>query len=416
MRCALRASLLCVLLFQLCLIAYIVMKNQSHPKWTAHPAVHVGYIVSILDNLKEYHTRSKLLVNAPGNNIILKYPDFKYTIPHFISVEDEDMFKHHHDDDLNTNRDYDHLTGIIHTENFSKSAISSECGWTRLLHENSNSNQPIKNIPRYDVIRQNSNGPMRDRDILVPLFVPQGYTYQHFIDGVLPKLMQIRPILHLRHLKFILEYPPRRDHAIVWQILLKLGIQRSRIIYKSELQEFNELPLLLDTCVTPPIHPILLNIARDSIGINNHEYIDYVILISRIGSHNPGRRIINKRETVHFLKERFPKNFFVFKGSTDLDKHASLFARTKLMIGVHGAGLYNMLLCNSKTTILEIMPIDKGSLLPNLSTDIFWKMASSIGQNYWRIYVERIDSHSNVNIPLKTMIKFLSLANITNKN
>ncbi len=56
----------------------------------------------------------------------------------------------------------------------SLSSYTLDCGWQTEL-------QDFTRISEWSY----SEG-----DIIIPLFVPEGYTFQHFIDGVLPKIIQ----------------------------------------------------------------------------------------------------------------------------------------------------------------------------------------------------------------------------------
>lgn len=93
---------------------------------------------------------------------------------------------------------------------------------------------------------------------LCPLLVPDGHTFQHFVDGVLPKLIQLlteAPRLAAGVDQFVV-YRPR--DSIIYDLLERVGITRQRLmlVRRESLQSLQALNVV-DTCVTPALHPRL---------------------------------------------------------------------------------------------------------------------------------------------------------------
>ena len=98
---------------------------------------------------------------------------------------------------------------------------------------------------------------------LCPLLVPDGQTFQHFVDGVLPKLVQLltaAPRVADAVDSFVV-YRPR--DAVIFELLERVGVGRDRLTLVSpgdaprSLQVFAAARRVVDTCVTPPVHPRL---------------------------------------------------------------------------------------------------------------------------------------------------------------
>ena len=116
---------------------------------------------------------------------------------------------------------------------------------------------------------------------LCPLLVPDGQTFQHFVDGVLPKLIQLLGVvgrslvsvnktsqcddIKAYNLEYLL-YRPR--DRIIYEILEQLGISRPQMRfvpppdYEKPQESIIRSKRLIDTCVTPAVHPILWRRAR----------------------------------------------------------------------------------------------------------------------------------------------------------
>ena len=123
---------------------------------------------------------------------------------------------------------------------------------------------------------------LNNLSITVPLLVPESSAFQHFIDGVLPKLVQISPLLTQNNVNFVL-YKPR--DSIIYDILHKLGIARSRIIFLEGGVFSANTNVQLNTCITPPTHPVHMKIARELLGVKENCAISKrnhcVILLTR---------------------------------------------------------------------------------------------------------------------------------------
>ena len=144
---------------------------------------------------------------------------------------------------------------------------------------------------------------------------------------------------------------------IVYEMLMKLNVTCDKIIFTtyvvSEVQ--------INTCIAPPIHPTLWQKLRKQLGAPEHLSVRMrdarVVLLTRAGSYNAGRYMINYDVVVSYLHTRYGDTFHIFEGPYSLAKSIELFSNTRLMIGVHGGALYNMNFAPIDTHILEILPV-----------------------------------------------------------
>ena len=239
---------------------------------------------------------------------------------------------------------------------------------------------------------------------LSPLLVPEGGSFQHFVDGVLPKLVQARDVLLAANVTILLHPPGGR---IIRQMLSRLGFSDSIVLeyyggyYTSDHQ--------INTCVTPPYHRALWDKARLLLGVDDrlqNEATSVVILMLRTRSLKEGRRIVNLNELIQVMRARYGARLHVFYGENDLSRAKALFSRAKLMVGVHGGAFYNMLFAPLNTTVIEIMPtLESGTVLPSYAAhSVFWKLALSMGHTYWRLVENPLTSEGNVSVNLTRLV------------
>ena len=109
------------------------------------------------------------------------------------------------------------------------------------------------------VLKARDISPWRWFRSLVPIIVPDGGTFQHFLDGALPKIIQALEYIQRPQVRLLM---PRIRDSIKYEILKKLNISRRNIVTYSVGADY-----LVYTCVTPPIHPLLWQKARSLLGV-----------------------------------------------------------------------------------------------------------------------------------------------------
>ena len=336
-----------------------------------------------------------IAADEPSQAVIFEYPAFEMAIPRFVSSKGKELFlknmDNHH---FMTVENIVERTGIIKLIANGTANVKIDCGWTSNLTE--------------FVVHQNDSKTEKEQNtihtsILIPLFVPNGDSFQHFLDGVLPKLIQITPVLRMDGVKLALF---DTYNEVVQDIIYALGIHDRQIIMVSPMDGVRlTSTLMINTCITPALHPILWKTAQQLIGVPAEKAVPidkaYVILLTRAKSNNPGRKIVNSMEVVKFLRIRYGDRLVIFRGGYSLRESINLFSKARLLIGVHGGAFYNVNFCTAHTSIVEFMPTLANGTVPNgLAHTITWRMATALGQDYWRIPYTPLGQHADARIEL----------------
>ena len=222
--------------------------------------------------------------------------------------------------------------------------------------------------------------------ILVPLLNRDGSTFQHFTDGTLHRIVQILPLIQNRTVKLLIRRP--RD-SILYDILKRLRISSDQLVYR--LAEFQYgADLMIHSCIPETLHPALWQEARRLIGVPKTLSVPYkkafVIIITRDGCVNCGRRILNWKEIISMLETRYGSDVIkVFKGPQTLDGSLEIFGNSRIILGPHGGGLYNMNFAPHGTTVIEFMPTKEDGNTDISGHQIFWKVANVLYHDYWRV-------------------------------
>ena len=317
----------------------------------------------------------------------LVYPDFNVTEPKFINSENKLLFYKYQ-----PNRERigvptkDQLLGEIVTIRKGTFTMPHDCGY-----------------------RSNVSHVLKARDILpgrwfrslVPMIVPDGGTFQHFLDGTLPKIIQALDYIQRPQVRLLM---PRIRDSIIYEIMEKLNISRGKIVSYSGSVGAD---YLVYTCVTPPIHPLLWQKARSFLGVPDKLVIPRthanVVIITRKGCFNCGRILLNKDHLKTRLENKYTQSSVIeFQGPLNLTESISLFGSASVIIGVHGGGLYNINFCPSNTTVIEIIPTRPDGTVIAAAHQIFWLQSILLDHDYWRIPTtpDNVKGDVNVNITL----------------
>ena len=306
----------------------------------------------------------------------MEYPDFQYNEPIFLSSFDRQLFHKSKSKNYLGFQPPEKLVGKIWILVNGYTHKKTNCGWKSNIHDFSKNK--VSKI----------SGLQKDT-IYVPMFVPEGYTFQHFMDGVLPKLMQIQAVLNWTNIKLLFRNAIWSNAPIILDILKALGVTKDRIVVRVE----TVVPIMFNTCVTPPVHPFLWQKVRRILGGAETLPVSYetasVILLTRAGSRNGGRKMLNQKELEAHLRKRYRSKLVIFKGGYGLEAARSMFSSASIVIGVHGGAFYNIYFCPRKTSIIEIIPIKQdGVSMPTRTPafDIFWRTADMLGMDYYRIF------------------------------
>lgn len=340
-------------------------------------------------------------INASVGKIV--YEMFSIREPFFISEEDRTVFLANVENVKTLGEQpTDQLQGGINVIENGTAHSDFECGWRTQPDVFKTPGKVKVKLKRYQ----------RKYHALAPLLVPQSNTFQHFLDGVVPKIIQGGKLLQHQNVTVLLFRPWDR---IVEEMLEKLGIRSANVEYYDGGAYWAK--YIINICNTPPIHPLLWSQARLQLGaFENLQSSSYhqawVVFLVRTKARNGGRHIVNQQEVTSFLEARYGAKARVYTGSRHLNETVEFFGSARIVIGVHGGAFYNMNFCPKQTAFVEIMPTNftTGDPVPQgLAHTIIWKMAQLLQQPYWRLHERPLSNQGNVKIDLDKLARVLDI-------
>ena len=247
---------------------------------------------------------------------------------------------------------------------------------------------------------------------MIYLTVPEGLSFQHFLDGVVPKLVQLREIIQTEKDAIYV-----MDHGILdkmpQKLLMRLGINLS------QLKSINEVPWtgsiahvkkLILACQVPPLHPQLWRKAQEMFDLPwlNPEWKQtrhIVLYLSRNeGTRNSGRQVVNENVLLSTIKPIIEeKNYelviFNSKEFGNLDVLFSFLANVDVIMGPHGGAFYNMLFMRRETTVIEFTPSNPSfHSIYNAVHMIVYLQAALLGNNYYNVMATPANGNMNVDV------------------
>jgi hypothetical protein len=229
------------------------------------------------------------------------------------------------------------------------------------------------------------------------------FNFAHWLMDCLPKLALLESLDSdiKQNLNYII---PGNSPAYITDSLELLGIQRKQII---KIEERNiTVDRLVLCCASErsgrPQKAHLLSI-RDKlfsavVRRDSQQKATKRVYISRSES---SRKIMNEHDLLPILVSH---NFeIVYCESLSLAEQISLFSEANVILGAHGAGIYNQIFCNSGATVIEIYNKD------------YWhhssrNIASFMGHKHWHIFGDNINDNWQTWVDPSKLAKILSLA------
>ncbi|UJR38614.1 hypothetical protein I4U23_031279 [Adineta vaga] len=265
--------------------------------------------------------------------------------------------------------------------------------------------------------------------------VPDGWAFQHFLDGIGPKLSHSFTYLNkIPDAKVLILRGARFDRSVkeIWEML---GVEES-----SRLVHYNGgtrvgAHFLINPCRTPGIHPRLWHNARKMYwSISNvtkttddQSKRKNFIYIQRTSTNaaNGARLILNDDSFTDLLKKYCEKNSLNYiqydhsKDSNHIRYRIELFYNARYIIGVHSGALSNMNFAQSGTTLIEIMPFRAATSSLPMTCSMFnprdlkacagyilYTQSQLLNQTYW-ILPTVVNNDGNMNINLTRVEKLL---------
>jgi lipopolysaccharide biosynthesis glycosyltransferase len=222
------------------------------------------------DHIKE----TQVLHEANAVRIILQYKPYKLEYPHFVSlVHETEMMENRGKrgphplypthEILSVAAEPEQLVGEIKIiSNGQYSGAFDDCGYkskyTRFGPYNKKSPKHFK--------------------VLVPLLVPGSNSFQHFVDGLLPKLIQAWNVLQ-QYPDAVIGLNPTIASRVIVALLNKLGFKQSQFVNIGTGTVTADTLIL--ACKCPPLHPGLWTKARSLLGTNRTERGRNIIFLDR---------------------------------------------------------------------------------------------------------------------------------------
>ena len=249
-------------------------------------------------------------------------------------------------------------------------------------------------------------------ETVVVLVVPQGLSFQHFMDGVVPKLVQLQEVipqepnaLYVMDKSFLDPMPLK--------LLARLGIRESQIRDPSEMNYRNgylRAKKLVLACQVPPLHPQLWRDAQKLFrlpwlepGWRQQRHI--VLYLSRSkGTRNAGRNVVNEGELLEAIRplvEAKKYEFVVFDSHKygTVDALFEFLANVDVIMGPHGGAFYNMIFMRRGTTVIEFMPRSPSFHSTAEAVHlIFYLQASLLGDKYYSVVSGGSGSNRDVDV------------------
>ena len=214
-----------------------------------------------------------------------------------------------------------------------------------------------------------------------------GTNYYHFFTECLSRLVGMRKLLLENPSLPLLLPKPQRATAFIQETLDLLALPNP-LIYQEEpgylcadhLYTVDWVPVPEDTKPDTETKPpaSLLRIVRRVMNSKISSSTlpsSRVIYISRGSAAN--RQIINEQRLIDAVNSSLPPKFelHIFTGPFHLNRTIELFSRATLVIGIHGAGLTNMIFMPPGSMVLELA-------LPEPCFRDYLHLAAALGHDY----------------------------------
>ena len=257
---------------------------------------------------------------------------------------------------------------------------SAECGWKSPLRPS-----------QYEAAAET---PLWSGAATIPkvalILVPFCGVYQHFVDGVLPKIAQSWPAI--KEYPVLFDFMKKTEKGVreVMEDILGMTLV-TEPQYDAWVAQGTVALSFAHVCRAPGIHPQLWRRAR-SIVLSNarldqlpplagHQTVAYFVRNTKMATN--GRNIANEKQLIDALQALLGAKLQLI--SYDKTQHVRdqmhMVSNKKLLVAGHGGALYNHYWAPLDATVVEIAQL---SSHPNMK-DIFWKSIAAMGQKYVRI-------------------------------
>ena len=236
-------------------------------------------------------------------------------------------------------------------------------------------------------------------EVVCPVMAPNSAFWQHFIDAALPKLLHALPTI--QKLDAVVLVRKARDPIIV-------SILDSLPIRWRECTANEPAAVVIDPCNAPKLHPVLWQRMRKVVTSAilpdpDAPAVD-VALIVRGKTRNGGRMLLNLDALVGALQAKYTVAV-VDPATMPMARVVGLVQRCRVILGVHGGGMFNMLFSPPNVSVVEMAPYRGASNFLRHPGGMVYIFASLLGNPFTRIMVE--SRNSDVEAPLEKVLAVL---------
>lgn len=244
--------------------------------------------------------------------------------------------------------------------------------------------------------------PTDDR-MYVPLDVPQGAYYPHFVDGVMPKL--VYALIQRKDEQGVLVYIPpgyksRDTETLLAQMNVELTHQPASTAFAT----------VIWACNTPQLTPAQAEYLRDMLRGENwyarHPPPTLPIRGTRaprlvwLSRNSPtvrnGRKLPNEDECLQAIRS-LKWDITIIVGEETLAERQTAISNADLLVGEHGGAFYHLLWLPPHASVIELHGTRRYSII--------WTLAQSLGHPYYRV-----DREHGTNADINELRRVLMLA------
>ena len=219
---------------------------------------------------------------------------------------------------------------------------------------------------------------------------PESWSWQHFLDGALPKLYHALPVIRLYNATVLIQNP--RDSIVLWILNRIPGL-----IFEIFEHGGYSADIIIDPCNTPFMNT---RVWRGMQKLINPERApsqilwDFVLFVRRSKTRNGGRKILNEEEVVQTLNYN-GRGVVVDPSDCNTDVIVNLMQQTKLVVGVHGGAMFNIIFANPGTKVVEIFPFDaaRNKIFLKHSGSMVYAFSALLNMPYTRMMANSKDSN-----------------------
>lgn len=321
------------------------------------------------------------------------FPPFNWSKPNGLTKETEKLF----------------WSQPENWRHFKDTNSSNHCGVVRIVVNGIVSN-PFPHLTNQTHFKNAIFPPKKssntDYNQLIVLIGHWGYYFQHFFDNIGPQISMIRHILGEDTINYPVAVETSNLFPVVDTLWERLPFDRIIKTSQGSILSADQL-IYIESC--PMVHPVFFKDLREMLNIPEND-VEYVIYCQRkkTTSYYNQRFILNEEAVHKMLKKMYGSKLITFDHKRyNLEQTIELFSKAKLIIGPHGGALYNQFYANTKTVVVEIMPVKSNGLYPDQSSFkevpsfahmSIWSNTQLIGQKFYRYYSVTDTSNFKINI------------------